>query len=355
VKGEDGFSLVEVLMATVLTMSLTGAVLSLVSPSMTASPALAEAIDLTERARVAGDQLFQDLSQAGAGLSAGPRVGALIDAFAPVVPRRMGLTGADAYTIARTDAVTIRYVPDTRSQTAVATFTLAPTARLILTSAPGCPAGPLCGLGQGTDVFIFDDQGHADTFTITQVQGGVASLQPHDASPYQYQPGAVVSEAVSRTFYFDAAQRQLRMYDGDQTDVPVVDHVVGLTFSYFGDPNPPRAPEPPRGTPNCLFDAAGQPDPAIAVLPSQSSALVPLPTTMFSDGPWCGSGAARFDADLLRVRRIRVTLRVEATQAMFRAAGPAFAHPGTAASALSAIPDVGMVFDVSPRAMNLKR
>jgi len=352
---DDGFSLVELLIATALTVSLTGAVVSLVGPSATSSPVLAESIDLTERARVAGDQLLEDLSRAGAGISAGPHAGALVEAFAPVVPRRMGLNGADPPTVARQDAITIRYVPDTRSQTAVATFTPAPAALMTVAGGPGCPAGPACGLAAGADVFVFDDEGHADTFTITQVQANVLTLQPHDAAPFQYGPGARVAEAVSRTFYLDAAQRQLRMYDGNQSDLAVVDHVVGLSFSYFGDPNPPQAPRPPLGTANCLFDAAGQLDPSIVVLPSQSGALVPLAPAMFTDGPWCGSGAARFDADLLRVRQVRVTLRVEAALPAFRAAGPAFAHPGTSTSALSALPDVGLTLDVSPRNLNLKR
>jgi len=353
---DSGFSLIEVLVATVLTMSLTGAVLSLVGPSTAQSPVLAEAIDLSQRARVADDLLFQDLSKAGAGFSAGPRLGALVEAFAPVVPRRMGLTSPDPFTMARPDALTIRYVPQTASQTTLATFSLAPTAHLSVTNAAGCPASPLCGLGQGTDLFIFDDEGHADTFTVTQVQGAVGWLQAHDVPPtYQFQPGAAVAEAVSRTYYFDPAQRQLRMYDGSQTDVPVVDHVVGLTFAYFGDPNPPLAPQPALGTANCLFDAAGHLDPALSTLPGPSGALVPLPLAMFADGPWCGVGASRFDADLLRIRQVRVTVRLEATQTMFRAAGPAFANPGTATSALFALPDVDLVFDVSPRNMNLRR
>jgi hypothetical protein len=31
---------------------------------------------------------------------------------------------------------------------------------------------------------------------------------------------------------------------------------------------------------------------------------------MFQDGPWCGSGDNEFDADLLRIRKVRVTLRM---------------------------------------------
>lgn len=143
--------------------------------------------------------------------------------------------------------------------------------------------------------------------------------------------------------------------DGYQSDVPVVDGVVGLTFSYFGDPNPPLAPQPPLGTANCLYDTAGHLDPVLSVLPSAGQALVALPLSMFTDGPWCGTGGARFDADLLRVRSIHVSLRVEASQSSFRAQGPEFAHPGQATDAWRALPDARVSFDVAPRNLNLKR
>src|SRR5262245_20721909 len=93
---DEGFSLVEVVIATALTMSVTSAVVSLATPAGRMSPTLPEAVDLQQRARVAENIHFQDLSRTGAGLSAGPRVGALIESFAPVVPRRMGLSQADS-------------------------------------------------------------------------------------------------------------------------------------------------------------------------------------------------------------------------------------------------------------------
>lgn len=349
---DAGFSLVEVVVATALTMSVTGAVVSLATPAGKLSPALPEAIDLQQRARVVENVLVQELGRAGAGWSAG----ALVESFAPVVPRRMGLVQSDAFTAARADAITIRYVPDTVAHTTVGAYTASSPSFLTTAPTPGCPAAPLCGVGVGNDIFVFDKLGHANTFTVLQVQASAGVLVAHDSSAtHQFQPGDAVAEAVSRTYYFDAAQRQLRQYDGNQSDAPVVDGVVGVTFSYFGDPNPPTAPQPALGTANCLYDAAGHLDPSLTMLPSSGQALVPLPLSMFADGPWCGAGGARFDADLLRVRSIHVSVRVEATQATFRGQGADFAHPGVATDAWRALPDLRMSFDVAPRNMNLRR
>lgn len=353
---DAGFSLVEVVMATALTMSVTGAVVSLATPAGKLSPALPEAIDLQQRARVVENVLVQDLARAGAGMSAGPRPGALVESFAPVVPRRMGLLQPDQYTAARADAITIRYVPDTVAQTTVGAFTASSPSNLTTLQTAGCPSAPLCGLAVGSDLFVFDDLGHANTFTVQQIQTSNGVLDAHDvSSPHQFQPGDAAAEAVSRTYYLDAAQRQLRQYDGNQSDAPVVDGVVGVTFSYFGDPNPPTAPQPALGVANCLYDAAGRLDPSLTVLPSSGAALVALPLSMFADGPWCGTGGARFDADLLRVRSIRVNVRVEATQPSFRGQGADFAHPGLATDAWRALPDLRLSFDVAPRNMNLRR
>jgi type II secretory pathway pseudopilin PulG len=353
---EAGFSLVETLVAATVTMSLMAAVVSVMMPGVASSPAFSEAIDLEQRARVAGDTLFLELSRAGAGIADGSHRGPLVDAFAPIVPRRMGVSGPDAFTTTRSDAITIRYVPPTTTQTTVSSYTPGLSAQLAVAPAAGCPATPLCGIGVGDDLFIFDNEGHADTFTTRQVHGATADLQPHDVpATHQYAPGSAVAAGVSRTYYFDPAQRQLRLYDGDQSDVPVVDGVVDLTITYLGDPQPPLAPQPPPGTANCLYDAAGRLDPSLVVLPAAGQALVPLPLTLFRDGPWCGDGPARFDADLLRVRAVRVSLRLEATQAAFRGQGPAFVHPGSAASAERALPDTVVTFDITPRNLNSRR
>jgi hypothetical protein len=77
-----------------------------------------------------------------------------------------------------------------------------------------------------------------------------------------------------------------------------------------------------------------------------------------SDGPWCpdATNANRWDADLLRIRRVAVTLRVEAAAAMLRGpAGPLFVNGGTARGGLAWVPDQEVRFEVAPRNLNLGR
>jgi hypothetical protein len=83
--------------------------------------------------------------------------------------------------------------------------------------------------------------------------------------------------------------------------------------------------------------------------------LVPLPVAMFADGPWCGSGSSQFDADLLRVRTVRVSLRVQAVSAAFRGVGPAFVRPGSSRGGYRMLPDGVFTFDVSPANLALGR
>jgi hypothetical protein len=75
--------------------------------------------------------------------------------------------------------------------------------------------------------------------------------------------------------------------------------------------------------------------------------------TLFNDGPWCGVGEGRFDADLLRVRAVRVMLRVQAAVPAFRARAPAFFEPGTSRSGQRFLPDLSATFKVWPRNMSL--
>jgi prepilin-type N-terminal cleavage/methylation domain-containing protein len=124
----------------------------------------------------------------------------------------------------------------------------------------------------------------------------------------------------SHTYYLRrdqaAGEFQLRHYDGASTDRPVVDHVVYLNFEYFG---------------------AGQ---------------VSLGQARLEDGPWYPdiTDSHRFDADLLNIRLVRVTIRVQAASAALRGpAGVLFAHGGTAVSRDRYLPDREIRFDVTPR------
>jgi hypothetical protein len=109
---------------------------------------------------------------------------------------------------------------------------------------------------------------------------------------------------------------------------------------------------------NCAFQVLdGRHAPRLADLSPGSTRLVPLPAAMLTDGPWCPSptSPARFDADLLRIRQVRVTLRVQAAARMLRGTGALFAHGGYAKGGEMWVPDQELRFDVSPRNLNLGR
>src|SRR4051812_47135808 len=101
---DAGFTIVETLVATVLTLLVTGTLFSVVNARGEIAAAQPESADMQQRARAGADVLVRDLLAAGGGTSAGPDAGTL-GAFLPaIVPRRMGLTSADATTVARADA-----------------------------------------------------------------------------------------------------------------------------------------------------------------------------------------------------------------------------------------------------------
>ena len=117
----------------------------------------------------------------------------------------------------------------------------------------------------------------------------------------------LAADAVTITYArrIDAAGiPQLARYDGVSTELPLVDQIAGLRFEYF--------------------DAAGS----------------PVALSTFTDGPWVPDAVSvgRFDADLLAIRRVRVTVRVR----------PARVFAGLPMS------DLGVVVDVSPRNVNLQ-
>jgi hypothetical protein len=140
-----------------------------------------------------------------------------------------------------------------------------------------------------------------------------AGLRHHDpAAGVFYRPDTITlvpmpwdPAGASHTYYLknDAATgaAQLMRYDGNESDLPLADDIAGLEFRYFGADGAPLAPE------------------------------------TFQDGPWFpdASDRHRFDIDLLNIRRVRVTLRVQPVPHLRRV-----------------LPDRAITFDVSPRNLN---
>ena len=304
-----GFSLVETLIALVLTMVVTGTAIGLATPAMRGASVQPEVIDVQQRARVAAETIARDLASAGAGMYVGASAGVLPTTIPAVLPRRLSSVSGDGATVARSTAITLLSVPSSSSQTTIATAISAASLSLVVNPAPNCGAAVLCGLQVGQDVLVADGAGHFDVFRITKIVGGTGTLRHHGQTVAgTYLAGAFVTQVVSRTYEFDEVAHQLRQYDGDQSDQPSVDHLSTVAFSYWGA-------------------EAG------------TSRLVALPLSSFVDGPWLGAGTTSFDADLLRVRVIRITVGAESADVNLRARVPPFVS----------------VIDVSPRSLSVGR
>jgi prepilin-type N-terminal cleavage/methylation domain-containing protein len=295
-----GFSLLELLLAMLIGTVVVGTLFQLLDSAQALFQPQLEAADLQQRMRVAVDVVAREVMMAGAGRTAGTDAGPLSVSVAPVMPYRRGLAGDDP-------ASGVFYRPD--------------------------------------------------TITVLYVASSAA-------------PDPV----VSRTYYLRSDAEtdafQLMQYDGDSGDFPLVDNVVALAFEYFGEAQPPVSMPPPEidtdldpsdeypAGENCLFTRVDEA--AVPRLPSLAPAAqwVFLTEGVLTDGPWCPNAlsANRFDADLLRIRRVRVRLRLQVGQAAFRGpSGPLFTRGGFATVATRLVPDREIAFDVTPPNLAIRR
>jgi Tfp pilus assembly protein PilW len=390
---QQGFSLLEAVIATALMVLITASIFTVMHPAQGAFAAEPEVADMQQRLRVAADTLSKDLIMAGAGAYQGVQAGSLGYYFPSVLPFRQGATNDDPPGTFATDRITIIYVPSTTAQTtlgadlsgATTTFTPAVESDCPMDPATGLPAR-LCGFAKDQTVLVYDDSGSYNLFTITTVADSTATLtvkKPGEANSTTFAAGSKIVEASNHTYYLKSDVPndiyQLMHYDGTSNSaVPVVDNVVGLEFDYYGDAQPPivrkslsevpattYGPKPsavavaPWGAfENCLFSPGAIPAPKLPVLGAGTPALVRLTSAQLTDGPFCpnDTNGNRWDADLLRIRKIGVTLRVRTPVAALRGpAGVLFTHGGTSAGGFKWVPDQELYFEVSPRNLNLGR
>jgi prepilin-type N-terminal cleavage/methylation domain-containing protein len=296
---KSGFSLVEMVVVMAIMVTITGALFELMNPSYGLFQTQPEASDLQQRVRVATDTLFKDLVAAGAGTGG---------YFPAVMPFRRGADAPDLPGSFFEDRVSVLHVPLLAAKTTVRTATEGNA--VLVHEQPGCSNGhPLCGFESDGLAVIFDESGAFDTFRITAVEESPPALA-HAGSTLSksYAPGAAVASVMASTYWLQTDQAsgvpQLMKYDGNRTDLPLVDDVLGLRFEYFG-----------------ITEALGH--------------------ARLTDGPWLPdpSFPGRYDADLLHVRRIRVTLHVQPMR-LFHGAPPL---------------DQEIRFDVTPRNLGLVR
>ena len=402
VRPAAGFTLVEFLLATAVTLVALSVAVSLVVPVASAHQSLPEAADLQQRVRVAVEAIRSDLGAAGSGFSLGWGAAAA-PTWPAVLPCRWvapdlsrvagGCAGSDSLTILSMASAAPQAIAGAALDDRSAPIGVAPASACRLDRSA-------CRLHAGSLLLLADGTGAFDLFAATSISSDGAQVT-HGQAPLsnRYVPGAMVGEVRARTYFLGVESgtliRQLRRADSGGASYSVVDHVAALSFQYFGDPAPPAVADPgdpgdstgsggtgnagsaarrtvsygplpppvgsdnpfdvwPAGE-NCTFAVEGDRQLSrLAALTPEPFGLARLPPSIFADGPWCPDALSpnRYDADLLRIRLVRITIRLQAQSIAVRGSSPTwFVNPGLAREATRLVPDLEVTIDVAPRSL----
>ena len=309
-RGSLGFSLLECLVSLALLCVVMAVLLPAIVRGMQLARLQPEVVDLDQRVRVAHAAIQRALEEAGAGTVSAPVSASLAGRLPVVFPARRTVTGGDPPDAAFSDRVSILRIREDGWDAPLAASMPFPTSPLMLAGGPPCPiADDRCGFRPGDLAVLGDRTGAFDLLTVAHAAAGIVEHTPAALTQsYLVEEHARLGRARMRQFSFDPARQQIRLGDGLNNDFPMLDSVTSFACTYYGLPWPPLEPRPPLGTASCLFNADGTS--RLASLPASGAAWVELPLTSFRDGPFCGSGAMGYDADLLRIRRVVVRMRV---------------------------------------------
>ena len=369
-------------MASTVTLLLAGALLAIFGPGSLAFRAQPALTEMRQRLRFAGDVLATRVASAGSAPSGGLSGVALGLRTPCLLPYRVGHRRADPAGSCRIDALAL-IAGKAGTVAGVLRVPFLPGERTVELEAARCPtAATACGIAADTNVLFLPGGGQADLFRVEAVSPPSLTVAPASGTVARAYPAGTPVVAVDiDVFYLRDTDEgpQLMRYDGWESDLPLLDHVSRFEVAWFGSADPPRirgdagaeprptyGPEPPEAGvdlpgddwgpgENCAFtrsDGALVPRlPPLAGIPLSNVALGP---GVLTDGPWCPGAAAagRVDADLFRVRRVRLVLEVEAAAASSRGADPRlFRRPGSGASPHTLAPDQQLTLDVVPRSL----
>jgi hypothetical protein len=332
-----GFSFVETIVAAGIVVALGAVMVELARGARVGAAAISDTADVHQRLRVAADAIERDLLVAGAG-PFGSEGGGPLASYVPPIRPAAARSGDTDITFAA-DHISILWVPQTRAEAEIT----GPTAAggLPIGNVPACVTLPACGFEAGMQALVADTRGPGfgyDVFTVGSTSAGWISKTADEGSfSGTYGTTAYVTEVVQHTYYLDRSNpANIRlMRGGGRTVLPLVDGVEDLHFTYFADPDPMSVSQAGASAGTCVYQAGSPRRPLLAALGGQS--LARLAAADLTDGPFCGTPPNRFDADLLRIRRVRVDMRV---------GGPS---GGSRPSSFE------LSFDVAPRNLNASR
>lgn len=233
---DRGFTVVELMIASTITLAIAAALANVVAPARAAFDRLPAELELQQRGRTALDVLTQAVRSAGRDVVAAESLGSLGGLLPAVTP----LGPAEDGTASMLSAI----VPVANgAQGVLANDQPGPSGEITLSSAP-CPnASDVCGFLPGSTAAIADGLGQFDVFIIASTNAGARLIMPAAALSRAYPAGAVVAEVDHHTFRLaDQADgtRSLVRETAAGAVLPVVDFVGALTFAVSADGAGPR-------------------------------------------------------------------------------------------------------------------
>jgi len=330
-----GFALVEALIALLLSTLVALLAAQVLSSAARVSLMQPRIADDQQRLRAAVDQLAGWVGVAGQGLTGGGSNRGVLP-LPGVYPQRRGVPASDPDTSAFDDRVTIVAGVDPPATATLETAMANPRDVIRLASSSCAPGRAACGFGAGSYAMVSDALVFGEWFAVSRVSGGIVE---HSALSLArvYSPAnlAVLSGVDIRAIWFDRGSHQLRVA-GPASDTPWLDGVADFQLRWFVDPRPPTGPRPPPGLGNCVLDATAVT--RLSSLGPPGGPWIELPMSGLRDGPWCGDAPWRFDADLFRVRLLRLTVRLD-----------------SAPAALSSVAPPAVSVDIAPRNLSRQR
>jgi type II secretory pathway pseudopilin PulG len=225
-----GFSIIELLIATTVTILIAGAIAGVAPHARAAFDRVPADLDLQQRGRTAIDVLSQAVRSAGTNVAATESLGTLSDLLPAV-----SVSGEDEPDVF-TELTVIIPVPNA-AQATLETDQPAPGGAMTLAAAP-CPnTKDVCGFTPGSTTVVADGEGHFDVFSIAATNAGARQLTPAKGLSRSYPMGSVLVEADR--FVFSLREQPDGSYSLVRTTAagavqPLVDFVSGLAFEVTG-------------------------------------------------------------------------------------------------------------------------
>ena len=359
---QRGFTLVELLLAVVISLLVIAGALVVAASARSTFLVEPAALDTARRLREGTDALTGALRGAGGAQAAGDGVSWMGSSVPAVWP----LTDLDGAPSTRFAALWILRAPAGGGSARLLLPQPGPGAAISLDRVNGaCPlTAAICGFDVGDQAVVFDDRGHFDVFEVGAVSEALSQITPLARLSRAYAAGSWIVEARADRFglvHQADGSRTLTRVTWAGAREPIVDGVLDLDIGVWGHRAPPDLRDaaageglatyglhPPEsiavdpegywpGGEHCMAARrGGAPVSRLAERADDEAGLARLAPADFDDGPWCPSDGwpGSYDADLFRIRRIDLRLRVEVRSAAFRGpAGQLFGRAGTAAEA----------------------